>query len=112
MPIDKLRDMLKAAGIPYEDRKELTPVVHIPGYSDMRQYPDNYMLNQVIYGRKTANSWKLDAIYNFGSFGRYEGLLELWGDLIPGDPVTATPEEAFEIIKKDWEGGKENGGSN
>ena len=102
-PIDKLRKMLNDAGIPYEDRKELFPV-YMRDHMPIKSNVDMYSLNQVIYGRKTENSWKLDAVYQYGTYGRYEGLLELWGDMIPGDPITATPEEAFEMIKKDWEG--------
>lgn len=108
MPINKLRRMLSDAGIPYEDRKEVMPLF-IQEKINCKGFPDNYLLNQVIYGRKTENSWKIDAIYNYGSYGRYEGLLELWGDLIPGDPITATPEEAFKMIKADYIKTKQEG---
>ena len=100
--IDKLRKMLEDANIPFEsyiDKRE-----DIAKYLGARKEVDKYMRNQIIYGRTGEHSWKLDAIYHRGSYGRYEGLLEIWGDLIEGDPITATAEQTFEIIKNDWEG--------
>ena len=99
--IDKLRDMLKCAGIPFESYIE-GHNCYILQYLHVRCMADNYTRNQIIYGRNDEG-WKLDAIYQYGSYGREENKLELWGDMIEGDPITATAQEAFEMIRKDWE---------
>lgn len=100
-PIDELRQMLTAAGIPFESYKE--------GHNAfMLQYlhttcpADQYSRNQIIYGRH-GDGWKLDAIWQYGAYGRKEGLVEIWGDMVKGEPKTVTPAEAFEMIKTDWE---------
>lgn len=99
--IDKLRYMLKRAGIPFESYIE-GHNAYILQYVHIRCLADNYTRNQIIYGRK-GEGWKLDAIYQYGSYGRTENKLELWGDMIEGDPITATAQEAFEMIREDWE---------
>lgn len=101
--IDKLRYMLKSAGIPFESYKEGHNAYTLQ-YLRVRCKADQYTRNQIIYGRqKSGYGWKLDAIWQYGSYGREEGLLELWGSMIEGDPVIATAQEAFELIRKDWE---------
>lgn len=105
-PIDELRQMLTDAGIPFESYKEGHNSYTLK-YLRVRCKADQYERNQIIYGRqKSGYGWKLDAIWQYGSYGRTEGLLELYGSMIEGDPITATPKEAFEIIKADWEKGK------
>lgn len=104
-PIDELRKVLTDAGIPFENRIERwkDPIVHAMFRPLCRGEADKYQLNQVIYGRYGEADWKLDAVWHYGTYGRYEGLLELWGDMIEGDPITATVEETFQMIKADWE---------
>ena len=100
-PINELRQMLTAAGIPFESYME-GHNAFVLQYMHITCLADQYSRNQIIYGRN-GDGWKIDAIFQYGSYGRKEGLLELWGDLIEGDPITATPAEAFEMIKADWE---------
>lgn len=102
--IDKLRSMLKTAGVPFESYIEVhnqytRQFVHITCEAD------TYSRNQVIYGRNGVR-WKLDAIYQYGSYCRTEGKIELWGQMIEGDPITATAQEAFDLIIKDWKAAK------
>lgn len=98
--IDKLRHMLDEAHIPYESIIEEFDIGFIP-YVECKA--DNYRRNQIIYGR-TSNSWKLDAIWQYGSYGRKEGLLETYGELgsKDGDPMVMNALEAFRIISEDW----------
>ena len=107
--IDKLRHMLDEANIPYESIIQKFDVEHIP-YIDcyMGCEADKYWRNQVIYGRTSDVSWKLDAIWQHGSYGREEGLLETYGELgsVEGSPMVMDAEDAFRIISEDW--GKEN----
>ncbi len=58
--IDKLREMLDTAGIPYESSIEMNENILQP----IECEADRYMRNQIIYGRdiETMN-WKFDAIY-------------------------------------------------
>lgn len=100
--IDKLRGMLSRAGIPFESYIDGHNAYTLQ-YVHIRCLADNYDRNQVIYGRYAQTGWKLAAIFQYGSYGRTENKLELWGDLIEGDPIIATAQEAFEMIRKDWE---------
>ena len=101
--LDKLRQMLTDAGIPFESYEELYPddvfkiIPFVP-----RCDAERYSRNQIIYGRTGSNIWKLDAILLRGSYGRYEGKIEIWGALVKGDPIVATAAEAFERIKADF----------
>lgn len=113
--LDKLRQMLTDAGIPFESTKEEWPQ-EAPDIYFVRSEceADKYRINQVIYGRykdeRRKYSWKFDAILQWGSFDRHLGLLETFGDLGTtkgGDPLTMTAENAFEIIKTDYEKTKE-----
>jgi len=99
--IDELRHMLDEANIPYESS--------IKEYDDefisyMGCEADRYLRNQIIYGRTSDTTWKLDAIWQYGSYGREEGLLETYGELgtEDGDPMVMDAEEAFRIISEDW----------
>ena len=101
--IDKLREMLDTAGIPYESYiKEVD--------EDIVQHPiceaDRYMRNQIIYGRDTETGhWKFDAIFHWGSFGRTENKVETYGELgvdEDGEPMVMSAEEAFRIIADDF----------
>ena len=100
--LDKLRLMLKAAEIPFEDYKEEFPKdVEQWGYP-IRCEADKYRRNQIVYGRTSEEGFKLDAIYHLGSYGREKGNIEIWGDLAGIEPYETTAEKAFEIIKLDW----------
>lgn len=99
--LDKLRQMLKDAGIPFEDYKEGYNAYTLQ-YVHITCEADNWSRNQIIYGRSSDIWWKLDAIWQHGSYGREQGLIELWGSMIDGDPVVATAEEAFAMIQEDW----------
>ena len=101
--IDKLREMLDTAGIPYESYKEenneniLQPI---------ECEADMYMRNQIVYGRNTETGrWKFDVIYQIGSYGRTENKVETYGELgidEDGEPMVMTAEEAFKIIADDF----------
>ena len=100
--IDKLREMLDTAGIPYESRIETNNNILQP----IECEADRYMRNQIIYGRNTETwGWKFDAIYQWGSYGRKENEVETYGELgidEDGEPMVMTAEEAFKIIADDF----------
>lgn len=118
--IDKLRQMLKEAKIPFESIIQKMPqnmYGHRPFASEYGAAVI-YDRNQVIYGRYATNpeddgfshDWKFDAIWQYGSYGAKEGLIETYGLLgcdEQHNPRVMTAEEAFKIIKADW---KETGG--
>lgn len=115
--IDKLRLMLKEAEIPFEsfveDMPEELKKIRTWGMHDYGMAAQ-YDRNQIIYGRDPENihNWRFDAIWQYGSYGAAEGLIETYGQLgVDEDrnPRTMTAQEAFEIIKADWEetGGRE-----
>ena len=111
--IDRLRAKLDEAGIPYESYKEpLKPwEIKILSSFYVDGMEEEYSRNQIIYGRIDENTWKLDAIDQFGSYGHREGLIEVWGQLgmdSNGDPLVMTADEVFEIIYNDWVGEKKN----
>ena len=103
--LDRLRQMLDEANIPYESYCET--------HSNMKEkYPewdmpiveceaDRYFRNQIVYGRKEFG-WLFDAIFKNGSFGRFENLLETYGKYGQkgGHPMVMSAEEAFEIISR------------
>ena len=102
--IDKLRHMLDEAKIPYESYIKKWNPKYAP---DVECEADTYMRNQVVYGRREDDrtDWVIDAIYVYGSFGRFKGLLETYGKLGAdeyGGPATMTAEQVFKIIEKDW----------
>lgn len=106
--LDMLRKMLDEAKIPYESYQE--------AWSDKWQYAwdksegAQWQRNQIIYGRYGEgrygeHDWKLDAIFQYGSWGRKDNCVETYGDLGVdeyGDPRVMSAEEVFNIIKKDW----------
>lgn len=103
--LDKLRKMLNEAKIPYESYQE--------EWSDKWQYAwdksegAQWQRNQIIYGRyDNKHEWKFDAIFQYGSWGREDNLVETYGDLgtdEDGNPRVMSAEEAFSIIKEDWD---------
>jgi hypothetical protein len=100
--IDKLRERLDTAGIPYESHIEMNENILQP----IECEADKYMRNQIIYGRdEETKFWKFDAIYQWGSFGRTENKVETYGPLgtdEEGEPMVMTAEEAFKIIADDF----------
>ena len=105
--IDKLREMLDTAGIPYESYIEKVK----DSENILLLYPkeceaDRYMRNQIIYGRDTeTGNWKFDAIFQIGSYGRTEGKVETYGELgtdEDGEPMVMSAEEAYKIIADDF----------
>lgn len=114
--LDKLREMLTKAGIPYEDKIE--PVDKITNEL-MTKHPESveyygearkWRRNQVIYGRTGHNKWKWDGIWQYGSYGAADGMIESYGELGVDEqhnPKVVTAEEAFAVIKADYEGNKE-----
>ena len=100
--IDKLRETLDTAGIPYESRIEMNEDILQPIVCEA----DRYMRNQIVYGRnKNTMWWKFDAIYQWGSFGRTENKVETYGELgidEDGEPMVMSAEEAYKIIADDF----------
>ena len=100
--MDKLREMLDAAGIPYESKIEKVN----ENILSIECEADRYLRNQIIYGRNEDMMWwKFDAIYQIGSYGRTEGKVETYGELgtdEDGEPMVMTVEEAFKIIAVDF----------
>lgn len=114
--LDKLRKMLRDADIPFEDYQEQKTFYREGALlgSIMMYGPEasRYSRNQIIYGiiyKKDQDDdryWKFDAIFQYGSYGAKDGLIETYGELgkgPDGEPRVMTAEEAFEIIKNDWE---------
>lgn len=102
-PIERLQQMLDDAMIPYKLYCEKWDELLLKNCPNLyKKEPDMFCRYQIIYGEYDRNKWKLDAIWQYGSYGRYEGMVEVYGDMIKGDPYPVTPEEAFEMIKEDW----------
>ena len=109
--LDKLRKMLRDAGIPFEDYQEKHPFYSENAVLDsIKMYgpeASRYSRNQIIYGRNSEDGmyWKFDAICQYGSYGAKDGLIETYGELgvdSDGEPRVMTAKEAFKIIKNDW----------
>lgn len=105
--LDKLREMLRNADIPFEDHQEKKPFYSEGVLLDsIKMYgpeASRYSRNHIIYGRLF---WKFDAVFQYGSYCANKGLLETYGELgvdSDGEPRVMTAEQAFEIIKNDWE---------
>lgn len=106
--LDKLRELLRRSGIPFEDYQETS------SFSDKEQKKiaclrygaaHKWQRNQIIYGRK-AKGWRFDGLCQYGSQGAKLGLIEAYGDL--GEDKDHMPRvinawEAFKIIYTDWE---------
>ena len=105
--LDRLRQMLNEANIPYES--------YCRTYEDMKKkYPewiaptpecdaDKYFENQIVYGRKEYGDWLFDAIFKYGSYGRHNDMVETYGEYgsdKKGNPLVMSAEEAFEIISR------------
>ena len=102
--LDKLRKMLDEAKIPYESYQEKWSYKWQYAY-DKRE-GSQWQRNQIIYGRYGEHDWKLDAIFQYGSWGREDNCVETYGDLGVdeyGDPRVMSAEEVFTIIKEDWD---------
>ena len=108
--IDRLRKMLDEANIPYDSYCETYEDRFKEFKDDYWQRrmaeceADNYFRNQIIIGRNKSDcaSWLFDAIYQYGSYGRHEDMLETYGEFgadEEGNPKVMTTQEAFDIIK-------------
>lgn len=107
-----LRKMLDEAKIPYESYQEKwSELPHQEAWSELLYTWDGgegtqWLRNQIIYGRYGEHDWKLDAIFQYGSWGREDNCVETYGDLGVdeyGDPRAMSAEEVFTIIKEDWD---------
>lgn len=111
--IDKLREILTEAGIPFESYIEpfdlpFNDETSVKVYTEHCGDAARYRCNKVIYGRYEGelNGWKFSGIYQLGSYGAKQGMIEAYGTLgknKSGFPRTMTADEAFEIIKNDWD---------
>lgn len=98
--LDNLREMLNEAKIPYESYQE-----EWPDEQDKSEGAQ-WERNQIIYGKYSKIEWKFDAIFQYGSWGREKNLVETYGELgvdEDGNPRVMSAEEAFSIIKEDWD---------
>lgn len=107
--IDKLRDMLDTAGIPYESyiKEANEDTLYLSSLLQPTECEaEKYMRNQIVYGRyEETGHWKFDAIYQIGSYGRTENKVETYGELgvdEDGEPMVMSAEEAFRIIEDDF----------
>ena len=100
IPIDELRQKLRAAGIPFESNVEDREYSEY----DFKRYGEaaRYEINQIVYGRIDDENWKFDAIFHYGSYGSKDGRLEVWGSLVGDEPEVMEVDEAFEMIENDW----------
>ena len=110
--LDKLRDMLTEAGIPFESIKtefEQEYMDCLALYRHDISPNERYMRNQVIYGRYKNNPkhWKIDGVCQYGSYGVKDGLIETWGKLGRDEhkePMVMTADEMFRVIAIDYFG--------
>lgn len=100
-PIKKLDEMLTEAGIPHEHIVELWDTTGAPEKALLCE-ADKYMRNQIIYGRYDNGYWKIDAVWQRGSYGRIGNLLEVYGMMIGNEPKVYSTEEVFRMIEADW----------
>lgn len=111
--LDKLRVMLRREGIPFEDiREPMSQSRKMWSFTGVEKdlYGDatEWDRNQIIYGRdeKHPDKWLFDGIWQYGSYGAKHGMIETYGKLgvdSKFNPQVMTAEEAFEIIRTDWE---------
>lgn len=102
--LDKLREMLNEAKIPYESYQEQWPDKELIVWDGTKGA--EWQRNQIIYGRHDEHEWRFDAIFQYGSFGREKNMIETYGDLgtdEDGNPRVMSAETAFVIIKEDWD---------
>lgn len=101
----KLIKMLLEARIPFEHIVQYSFCEFMKENIEMFGEAGKYMRNQIVYYRPDGTI-VFDCILQCGSYGCKEGLLETYNELGAdenGAPRVMTSEEAFEIIKKDWE---------
>lgn len=117
--LDKLRQMLTDAKIPFESRQEKwDEQAQIPPFAK-EEYGEacKWRRNQVIYGRAEHCGdymWQWDGICQYGSYGAKDGMIESYGVLgadSEGYPMVVTAEEAFATIKAHYDGRNEDVGA-
>lgn len=101
--LDKLEEMLQKVNIPYK-RRIVKWEDMFPGRThNVNCVADIYFRNQIIYPNE--EEWLLDAICQYGSYGREQGMLETYGLLGSDDysnPRILNHLEVFKIISDDW----------
>lgn len=106
---NKLEQLLKEAGIPYErvDERSAPDVIE----NDIKQYGHSFAHYEIFY--PSVKNHISDAVIFYGSYGIEDGLLEQMGLLPPNatDSVQGwlTAEEIFNRWKEHFEKGKNNG---
>lgn len=105
--MSRLFEMLLDAQIPFQHVVELAPgpEEYITTCVELYREAGKYLKNQIIYYRPDG-SRVFDVICQGGSYGCECGLLESYGDLgcdSRGEPRIITADEAFKIIKTDWD---------
>lgn len=117
--LDKLRQMLTDAGIPFESHQVQWGCPILPFEKERHGEACKWSVNQVIYGPKEpvddGTPWLWDGICQYGSYGAREGLIESYGPLgvdSEGYPNVVTAEEAFNIIKAHYDGRKNDENQN
>lgn len=101
----KLIKMLLEARIPFEHIVQYSFFEFMKDNIEMHGEAGKYARNQIVYYRPDGTR-VFDCILQGGSYGCEEGMLEAYGELgvdEEDNPKVMTAEEAFEIIKKDWE---------
>lgn len=114
--LDKLRQMLTDAKIPFESRQEKWDVRFPVFPFEKEEYGEacKWSRNQVIYGREENPGeymWQWDGIFQHGSYGAKDGMIESYGALgvdSEGHPKVVTAEEAFETIKAHYDGRRDD----
>lgn len=114
--LDKLRQMLTDANIPFESRQEENnaPFSDLQWAREESGEACKWRRNQVIYGRvKHCGDylWQWDGICQYGSYGAKDGMIESYGPLgvdSKGQPKVVTAEEAFKTIKAHYDGRRDD----
>lgn len=114
--LDKLRQMLTDAKIPFESRQEKWDVRFPVFPFEKEEYGEacKWSRNQVIYGREENPGeymWQWDGIFQHGSYGAKDGMIESYGPLgvdSKGQPKVVTAEEAFKTIKAHYDGRRDD----
>ena len=103
-PIERLDKLLTDAGIPHELNIEMWHKDRSREADDLgiRCEADKYMINQIVYGRASGEYWKLDAIWQRGSYGRFGNMLECYGTMIGREPKAYAVDDVFRMIEADW----------
>lgn len=107
--LDRLRDMLKGAGIPFISYQEEHPKGFVG--SELFGEAGRWSRNQVVYGgeayHRRYGHYLWDGICQYGSYGAAQGLIETYGTLgcdRHHEPRILTAKQAFDVISRHWNG--------